>query len=292
MKTGPFGLYSWDMNKQPLLLAVLTAGLLSPAASAQSPDWEMILKQAPPAPAPTPAPAPAPGAAFAGLKAGVSDARSRREIPRVKKILKAWNPRLPMTAGPAYDEDLTLALTLFKAVYGSGRDGRAIDPATAALLEARENGTFAAVAPKKTPGQETLYQAAAYLGLPYYLNGDGVHNIDCALLTKLALFKAGVVPESFTRAADYQYRDARLDGTRLTGFRPGEAKPRAGDLVFFQWTYNPNVAGIFEGITHVGLYVSDGYILAASGRGVVIQPIGEVGHPAYAYARPRLVASR
>lgn len=250
------------------------------------------------------------------LKPGSPSERQAREcVLEVKTVLRGWNAKLPLQMDGAYDERLVRALTLFKAVYGTGGDGHSIDPATAQLLEARRldmsgrPGESAAALkrlgrPEKSAAGEVLYGAAQYLGLPYQLNADGVDKMDCGLLTKKALFAAGIVDADFTRAADFQYQFARAQGLKrknLIGFRAGEAKPRPGDLVFFQWTYNPtDPPPPYEGITHVGLFVAagglgkdDAYILAASGSaGVAIQKLSEVGKPAYSYARPRRVAPR
>ncbi len=45
--------------------------------------------------------------------------------------------------------------------------------------------------------------------------------------------------------------------TACTPIEPEEARP--GDLIFFQGTLGDGVAGN-DGITHVALYVGDGYI--------------------------------
>ncbi len=288
------------MNILPLL-AFLAAGAGAQPAPEEAPIPWSFIKQQPGVP--DPAPSADPGAAYVGLAVGSSaDPAVRAAVLRVKRVLKAWNPRLPLTMDGSYDVDgLGAALTLFKAVYGTGADGSSIDPATASLLAAREDGTFAQALArlpnrgKKSAGGRALYAAAQRLGLPYRLGADGVTSMDCGLLTMDSLREAGVVGGDFTRAADFQYAAARRDGVRLIGFRAGESRPKPGDLVFFQWTYNPNDGvPVYEGITHVGFWVGgaleggDAFILAASSRrGVSIQRLSTVGRPAYAFARPR-----
>jgi cell wall-associated NlpC family hydrolase len=243
----------------------------------------------------TPASAPALGGDFAGLKAGSSkDWRERRRVLRVKKALKLWNARLELAMDGDYKDDLVAALVLFKAIYGVGVDGTSIDAKTAELLEARERSVaqfHAAVERlprrgRKTPAQATLYNASRKLRLPYVMGGDGTTSTDCGMLTRLALIEAGVVGEDFTRAADYQFRESLRKGVALVGFLKGQSKPRPGDLVFFQNTYDAGPT--FDGITHVGLYVGETggdrpLVLEAASSGVALHPSY---YAPYAYARP------
>ena len=90
-----------------------------------------------------------------------------------------------------------------------------------------------------------------YIGYPYVWGGDGPEtSFDCSGFISWIFKESGV-------------RDVgRLGATSLYGvctpIEPEEARP--GDLIFFQGTLGDGVAGN-DGITHVALYVGDGYIL-------------------------------
>ena len=90
-----------------------------------------------------------------------------------------------------------------------------------------------------------------YIGYPYVWGGDSPEtSFDCSGFISWIFKEAGV-------------RDVgRLGATSLYGvctpIEPEEARP--GDLIFFQGTLGDGVAGN-DGITHVALYVGDGYIL-------------------------------
>ena len=90
-----------------------------------------------------------------------------------------------------------------------------------------------------------------YIGYPYVWGGDSPEtSFDCSGFISWIFKESGV-------------RDVgRLGATSLydvcTPIEPEEARP--GDLIFFQGTLGDGVAGN-DGITHVALYVGDGYIL-------------------------------
>ena len=90
-----------------------------------------------------------------------------------------------------------------------------------------------------------------YIGYPYVWGGDSPEtSFDCSGFISWIFKESGV-------------RDVgRLGATSLYDvcmpIEPEEARP--GDLIFFQGTLGDGVAGN-DGITHVALYVGDGYIL-------------------------------
>ena len=96
-----------------------------------------------------------------------------------------------------------------------------------------------------------ITEAEKYLGYPYVWGGDSPEtSFDCSGFISWIFKESGV-------------RDVgRLGATSLYGvctpIEPEEARP--GDLIFFQGTLGDGVAGN-DGITHVALYVGDGYIL-------------------------------
>ena len=107
--------------------------------------------------------------------------------------------------------------------------------------EALDDEVFAAI----------IKEAEKYLGYPYVWGGSSPStSFDCSGFISWIFKESGV-------------RDVgRLGATSLYGvctpIEPEEARP--GDLIFFQGTLGDGVAGN-DGITHVALYVGDGYIL-------------------------------
>ena len=107
--------------------------------------------------------------------------------------------------------------------------------------EALDDEVFAAI----------IKEAEKYLGYPYVWGGSSPStSFDCSGFISWIFKESGV-------------RDVgRLGATSLysvcTPIEPEEARP--GDLIFFQGTLGDGVAGN-DGITHVALYVGDGYIL-------------------------------
>lgn len=205
---------------------------------------------------------------FAGLKLGARDEAANGPVRRLQAALfgrwlaklnfrRDWAAAIERDEPAVYGEGTARAVTLFKAVYGTGRDGTSIDDATARLLSAVESGTFwtQGLAPSKSPGGETLYRAARFLGAPYQMGGSGLASgsMDCGLLTKTALEDGGVLSggAGLTRLADYQYDDAAHGRFGLT-LRAAGSEPRAGDLVFFNCATSQSGIAL-GGVTHVGL---------------------------------------
>ena len=92
-----------------------------------------------------------------------------------------------------------------------------------------------------------LEEAEKYIGYPYVWGGDSPEtSFDCS----------GFVSYVFTNSSVRNV--GRLGATSLYGacqkISPSEAKP--GDLIFFENTISGE-----DGITHVGIYVGDGYML-------------------------------
>lgn len=245
---------------------ILLALLLLPAAVAAEPTSEQtILRQRwdelPPLQKVQMMPMPEKASPFAGLKFGARDAAPGGPVRRLQLVLFGrWLSRLNYRAdwaaslrrdepGVFGDETMKMA-TLFKAVYGTGRDGGSIDEKTAALLSAVESGAFwkESLAPEKSAGGAALYRAARFLGAPYQMGGSGLASgsVDCGLLTQLAVGRDGM-----TRLADYQYDDARA-GARGFSLRSAGEAPEPGDLVFFNCPTSQSGIAI-AGVTHVGI---------------------------------------
>jgi len=209
------------------------------------------------------------------------------EVARVQRVLKKWNRHLDLEVSGTYDEPTRRAVHLYKAIYGTGHDGRSLDARTSDCLARMEDGTFWNAPPEKSLAGRILYAASQDLGKPYRMGGDGVTSTDCAMLTRRALVRAGVADADLTRLADQQLRDAEQGSNGLQRV----TSPKPGDLVFFDnRTSQSSVA--YKGVTHVGIWLGGGLMLAASsGQGKVV--IQEVGSQVAGFARAQeAVASR
>ena len=204
---------------------------------------------------------------YTGLRVGSTDASSAGRVSRLQEILHRWNPRLDVGPSGSYTTRTARAMTLYKAIYGSGSDGREVDARTAGYLSQMENGSFWSHPPKKSAAGKVLYEASRMLGTPYAMGGNGVSSTDCGMLTRCAMVRAHVTDASFSRMADHQYYDAKQG---LKGLALRHGAPQSGDLVFFDAT-TAQSSEAYGGVTHVGLYVGDGLMLAASsGQGSVV----------------------
>ncbi len=242
---------------------------------------------------------------FNGLKMGSRDEEPAGPIWRVQRVLSLWGKKLPLKLNGAYDDDTMKAVLLYKAVYGTGKDGGSVDALTARYLLAMESGSFWKDPPKKSAGGELLYAAMQDLGIPYRLGGDGTITTDCARFTQKALLAASVIlfPSPvvevlrrvpYLRTADFQWKWAKYGAA--AGFPAylhvrEKGKETAGDLVFFKETYHPREdywwTTICDHVTHVGIYIGGGYMIAAHRPTVSIQKIADNFEPGkivgYAY---------
>lgn len=259
-----------------------------PAPATAAPPDDVALMSPPPAvTAPLRDAEPSP---FAGLRRGQQDGGSDGPIGRMQAVLAKWNPRLDVAVTGRYDERTQQALLLYKTIYGSGRDGSSVDPTTAGYLGRMEDGTFWNDPPAKSAAGRILYAASQDLGKPYRMGADGSRATDCAMLTRQALRHAGLATDDFSRLADsqYAYAEQGARGLHLVN------QPQPGDLVFFRNPTRQSTVA-YHGVTHVGIYVGDGQMLAASsGHGrVVMQPLAGLARHVAGYARTSLpLASR
>ncbi len=204
-------------------------------------------------------------------------------VARLQQILNKWNPRLGVQPTGVYDQGTKRAVMLFQAIYGEGGDGARLEEKAAGYLRQMGDGSFWKNPPAKTPAQEMLYHASRKLGTPYVLGGDGDSTIDCGMLTRVALRGSGV-DKSASRLADEQYRAARTGKNGMSL----QSSPKPGDLVFFR-TGGSQASEAYGGVTHVGLYVGHGQMLAASSSAgkVIVQRVSDLGDCLAGYGRPR-----
>ena len=111
---------------------------------------------------------------------------------------------------------------------------------------------------------DMLAFARSFEGYPYVYGGNGPNSFDCSGFVLYVYKHFGY---SFSRGAQEQYKD---------GVNVGMDDLKPGDLVFFTSYSNTNYFNSsFRSITHVGLYLGDGYFIHASNptRGVVIDTL-------------------
>ncbi len=123
--------------------------------------------------------------------------------------------------------------------------------------------------PEPEPQDIAVWSALSEIGTPYVWGGSGPNGFDCSGLTMWAWGKAGVSLGHYTGS---QYAQSR----HVT-----EAELRPGDLVFY-WR-----GGRGGDPTHVALYLGDGNIVHAPGRGrpVQIQPVDYWSGASVAFGR-------
>jgi peptidoglycan DL-endopeptidase CwlO len=102
-------------------------------------------------------------------------------------------------------------------------------------------------------------KAASYVkaleGVPYVYGGTSRSGFDCSGLTQYVYRRLG---KGIWRTAEEQFQEFR---------RISKARARAGDLVFFHETSDPN-----SYVYHVGIYEGgDGMVVASTGAGHVIR---------------------
>jgi cell wall-associated NlpC family hydrolase len=124
--------------------------------------------------------------------------------------------------------------------------------------------------PETTVGEEMVNFAMQFLGQPYVWAGNQPGGFDCSGLTQYVA--SNILGIDITHSTELQIGyGAAVDTSDL----------QAGDLVFFANTYA-------AGITHVGIYTSDGNFIHAEnpGTGVVISSLSDSYYSAhYAGAR-------
>ena len=140
---------------------------------------------------------------------------------------------------------------LYMATLGNYPDLFAGKPHASQLKEPMEYEVPEAYKQADPKFAKLIEAGERYIGYPYVWGGDSPEtSFDCSGFISWIFKESGV-------------RDVgRLGATSLYGvctpIEPEEARP--GDLIFFQGTLGDGVAGN-DGITHVALYVGDGYIL-------------------------------
>jgi len=104
--------------------------------------------------------------------------------------------------------------------------------------------------------------ACAQIGKPYVWGADGPDSYDCSGLTSAAWRQGGVsLPHNAARQRQVVNSVSR-------------AELRPGDLVFY-----------YSDISHMGMYVGDGWIVHASRSGVPVQ-MRKIGSNVHSYGRP------
>jgi len=135
---------------------------------------------------------------------------------------------------------------MYISVLGNREDLFRNNPYASTLREPGEHDIPEAYLADETFAR-IIEEAEKYIGYPYVWGGDSPEtSFDCSGLVSYVFTNSGV------------RNVGRLGATSLYGacqkISPSEAKP--GDLIFFENTISGE-----DGITHVGIYVGDGYML-------------------------------
>ncbi|MGM9554594.1 MAG: S-layer homology domain-containing protein [Faecousia sp.] len=179
------------------------------------------------------------------------------------------------------------------AVRGDGKnlnpqDSTAIQEAIAVFLRcykytvAWKNDHPNGEEPSEQPSviDDLLAFAKSFEGYPYVYGGNGPNSFDCSGFVLYVYKHFGY---SFSRGAQEQYKDGmHVDMDDLL----------PGDLVFFSSYGNCNASNSsFRSITHVGLYLGNGYFIHASNptRGVVIDTLWSGYYNSHFWAGCRII---
>lgn len=103
--------------------------------------------------------------------------------------------------------------------------------------------------------QELLATASRFMGVPYLWGGTSFKGVDCSGFTKMAFFSHGIQLPRDASQQVFAGTPVETD-TTLTNLEPG-------DLLFFGDHATETKP---EKVTHVGIYMGDGYMIHSSGR--------------------------
>lgn len=124
--------------------------------------------------------------------------------------------------------------------------------------------------------------ARSFEGYPYVYGGNGPNSFDCSGFVLYVYKHFGY---SFSRGAQEQYKD---------GMHVNMSDLLPGDLVFFSSYGNCNPSNsTYRSITHVGLYLGNGYFIHASNptRGVVIDTLWSGYYNSHFWAGCRIITN-
>lgn len=161
--------------------------------------------------------------------------------------------------GNPYDfHDALPAMARYLCANGGGSDIRgalfAYNHAGWYVDEVLASAMHYGYVPSGTPAARVLDVAKAELGTPYVWGGSSPGGFDCSGLVQWVYGRVGI---ALPRTAQAQFN--ATDRVPRDELRPG-------DLVFFQSTY-PSA----DLITHVGIYVGNGFMLNAPAEGDVVR---------------------
>ena len=187
----------------------------------------------------------------AGVVLGVKGADLAEIHDTVAALEKLENKNLSHLPVVSMSHHTMGMYALYMATLGNYPDLFAGKPHASQLKEPMEYEVPEAYKQADPKFAKLIEVGERYIGYPYVWGGDSPEtSFDCSGFISWIFKESGV-------------RDVgRLGATSLYGvctpIEPEEARP--GDLIFFQGTLGDGVAGN-DGITHVALYVGDGYIL-------------------------------
>ena len=169
-------------------------------------------------------------------------------------------------------QNATRLMIYIGAVRGDGKylkplDDTSIQEAIAVFLrcykytvswrEAYPDGEV--IDPQASLRDDIVAFAKSFEGYPYVYGGNGPNSFDCSGFVLYVYKHFGY---SFSRGAQEQYKD---------GYHLNMDQLQPGDLVFFSSYSNIDYSN-YRNITHVGLYIGNGYFIHASNptKGVII----------------------
>ncbi|WP_274706346.1 glucosaminidase domain-containing protein [Fructilactobacillus myrtifloralis] len=116
--------------------------------------------------------------------------------------------------------------------------------------------------PENTPYLGAIRVADQYLGEPYSWGGSKPWTgFDCSGLTQWSYGQIGV---TLPRVSEDQWRVTK---------HISQDEARAGDLIFFSRTYDDGSNYALYSMTHVGIYLGNGYFLSSNGKGITIDTV-------------------
>lgn len=166
-------------------------------------------------------------------------------IQEIETAIKAFVP-----VSPAASSTTTTATTPAQTSFASVLDSLTVEGAGVADLveQAAAAPAAGAATPSGPTGDALVAEARKFLGVPYAWGGESMSGIDCSGLVQRALGALGV---DMPRVA----REQMKEGSAVASM----ADARVGDLL------------VFDGGSHIAIYLGDGRMIDAPKPGDVVR---------------------
>lgn len=123
----------------------------------------------------------------------------------------------------------------------------------------------------KLKQKDVIHTAEQYLGVPYQWGGESPSGFDCSGLVQLTFAQNSI---SLPRVSRDQY---------TVGTPVAQSQLQMGDLVFF-------TDSATSGVTHVGIYISNGQFINSDSKGVSITTLSNPYWAAHYYGAKRVIS--